>query len=443
MSVEGGDSLNSFNIEEASVDDVLKKFGVNRREYDARLGVIHRLNRFLDLVSNNKWVDLMEKARVVKRYGNYIQKYFLADYNMSSRFEPSQYDVIVGGGASFLFAYHWLKPEAFNDDEVRNVMSLFKDWSDPSELMDSIIAYTGDSEIRHNIVRRLESFFYSLFSSIAIGRLSKDWINDKLDTYTPVSLDLTYKIVTSVLSGYKRTLRSELGWRIGIYGKLGSGKTTLAYYTMYTALRFLTVPHELALEATDALMSSNPGVIIALIKEVGEDPDLRIPGLIADDFASSFSKYWGFESDPGRKEMTISLIKALKISREKLGVILFPADTDESLPKGIRESIDIPIYLSRMSHKDPLNITLIQYTSSKKPLSKRSFTAEISMGWRNQVTQLSGLVIPPALLPERIFEKSTETKIRLRNKVIDYGIRRMKRIEGRKKEKQEEQKAIA
>lgn len=385
-----------------------------------RIDIIEKLNERLYriVLDESIMLSLLMRMDEINRMASFLKEFMLRKYS-NMRKNPSYTKVKLEKEfiARFLMLYYFI-----DLDRLRGIVAV------PPELRE-IMGYLKSTDIY--IEKNMLSFLRSLFmygnytrvrrlvTGLVDDMIRHVWIN-KHDTLAVKSLDtekvianpLSRIIARNILLGYANV--SEEGFRVGVFCGLGFGKTTYSFFSCYGALRFIGVDEELALKATGSLIINDPIELLFMMQIVTDEQDLRLPFLVADDVAAIISKYWSF-ADRHTKQAAISFIRSLKISREKLGVVILPSDVSESIPKGIRESIDIYIEGDGVMLRNK-SVLWIYGESAPKAKTKLLEAPEIkSRGEVKMLDDIVGTASPPMFVPSNIYAELTRIKLRFRS----------------------------
>ena len=239
------------------------------------------------------------------------------------------------------------------------------------------------------------------YLAVLIGREKDESI--KLIDYETAAVFSPFARTILTHTIYNLTRGTAEGARVGVTAPLGGGKTTFAYLSLYAVLRFLGMDEEEALRFAWAVTVNDPLVLINLLKSITQH-NVFVPAIIADDIASMISKHWIFESQHVRKAVSY-LLRAVKISREGFGAIVFPSDTKDSMPKSLRESLDIE-YNGEMIQTNYYRSTLWLN------LATETKTRNSNSGVRRQkvIQSICATACPPLLTPPAVYDKLSKQK---------------------------------
>jgi hypothetical protein len=208
---------------------------------------------------------------------------------------------------------------------------------------------------------------------------------------------------------------------VALSGPIGSGKTTLAYYSGYAALRILGLPEGDAREIAGRLITNDYKYAAQILHQVSLGG--YIPFLVIDDIAALISKYWIWAPKETRK-IALNIIKVLKISREGVGLVVLLTDTMESLPKGLKESVDYEFRGEKIRRRGA-TFTLWKYYST---VSIRAGTLYGAPPWRRGVDRevtlripdaYMGTVHPPMWMPQEIKAELEKVKMTRRAELLE------------------------
>ena len=311
------------------------------------------------------------------------------------------------------------------------------------------------------------SWFYVGWTNVenAIGRIASDDDKEKKLKYlveytTKLAKDLgsvdsildpyrvlaTSPIASRIYYNYLSRLfrrdddfRGFQGNRVVLSGVLGSGKTTLAYLSLYSFFRALDFGIEES-KRLAALFYANTmreaADLIAVTGRLAEE-GLIVPAAVFDDAAVTLSKYsqtpWA--SDRETMRLATEFVKYFQISREGIGCVVV-VSPPHMLVRGVRETADTVI--EGVSYKDELTYSLwMEWLNWYKPLtSRRTFDSEVIATFRSRVLlNFAATVHPPLVLHSDVLRELTERKLRERERIVREMLRLLRSIERRERRK--------
>jgi len=265
-----------------------------------------------------------------------------------------------------------------------------------------ILQYYGTSRV----LTRVSSMMKSLSDAASYDmNITTDIIDHETAT---VFSPLARIIYRNTIFNYTRGTRE--GARIGVTADLGGGKTTFAYLSVYVVLRTIGIPQEDAVRYAHALLTNDPIEWVTILKYITRE-NIFTPAIIADDFASMISKHWIFEN-PHIRNAILRILKAVKISREGIGALIFPADTKEALTKAIRESLDIEYKGEPERLHDRIGTIWID-TDLQTTLSRRTYRTSTIRSSKIMKT-ICATTHPPLLIPPSIYATLEKQKKKAR-----------------------------
>lgn len=265
-----------------------------------------------------------------------------------------------------------------------------------------ILQYYGTG----HVLTRVSSMMRTLSEAVSLDmNLAVDIIDhETASIFSP----LARIIFRNTLFNYTRGTRE--GARIGVTADLGGGKTTFAYLSIYAVLRTFGIPRDDAVRYAHAMLTNDPIEWVVIMRYLTRE-DVFAPAIIADDIASMISKHWIFESQHVRNAV-LRILKAIKISREGFGAVIFPTDTKEALTKSIRESLDIEYNGEPERLHDRIGTIWID-TDLQTTLQRRTYRASTIRSTKIMKT-ICATVHPPLLIPPTIYASLEKQKKKAR-----------------------------
>ena len=367
------------------------------KDAENRLRVIERGHKRLEtlLTHNYEWVrDRLAGKEVLYRN---LQREFTRLYTQAT----SPYTMFPErahlGLANFITALTWL-----NIDYIR-------DWLDSSVVskgakiiemlrngrpLGRLLSVMG---VRR-VIRPVSLLVHHL--AVAVGH-DKNKVVDIIDWESAATLSpLSRLILNHTLFNYTRGTRE--GARIGLLGPLGSGKTTFAFLSLYSALRYLGMNKEEALELARACCINDALVLVKVLQGVTQRK-LFTPAIIADDISAIISKHWTL-GDVIERRAVPAFLRAIKISREGFGAIIFPSDTKESIPKAIRESLDVEYNGEMVQGKEHRATLWLRTKTETRSRPHRGVRRE------TVIADITATACPPLLVPPIVYAALEEQK---------------------------------
>jgi hypothetical protein len=276
-------------------------------------------------------------------------------------------------------------------------------------------------------------------------KLSKhlDSVDSILDYYRVLATNpIASRIYYNYLSRLFRRdddFRGFQGNRIILSGVLGSGKTTLAYISLYSFFRALDFSPEECKKLTSTFYVNTvkeAADIITVTSKLAEE-GLIIPAAVFDDAAVTLSKYsqvpWA--SDRESMKLATEFVKYFQISREGVGCIVVISPPN-MLVKGVRETADTVV--EGISYKDELTYTLwTEWLNWYKPfVSSNPYNREVIATFKSRVLlNFITTVHPPLILHNDVLNELTMKKLSERRKIVEEMVKLLRSIEKKEKRK--------
>jgi len=233
--------------------------------------------------------------------------------------------------------------------------------------------------------------------------------------------------------------RGFQGNRVIVSGVLGSGKTTLAYLSLYSFFRALDFSPEECKKLTYMFYANTVKEAADLITVTGKlaEEGLIIPAAIFDDAAVTLSKYsqvpWA--SDKESMKLATEFVKYFQISREGVGCIVVISPPN-MLVKGVRETADTII--EGISYKDELTYSMwTELLNWYKPLmSSNPYREEVIATYKSRVLlNFVTTVHPPLILHDDVLNELTIKKLKERKKIVDEMVKLLRSVEKKERRK--------
>ena len=247
---------------------------------------------------------------------------------------------------------------------------------------------------------------------------------------------LSRLILNSLVAFFARG--QEEGARVNVTAPIGGGKTTLAYWSIYVVFRGLGVDRDTAHRWTRPLITNDYDQAARLMAEIAEDrarhgrQRLFVPALVLDDIGSVFSKYWMMEEDPGIRRRAMALFRAVKISREGIGLLIAMSDSWDSFPKALREGVKYHIDGEKTPDPGGLHTATIwrHKTLTSRPVRRGKTQAWTPRGPEVIVTEVptlaitgyTGTVHPPMFTPGDAYQEYQRAKAQKRSEILSESL---------------------
>jgi hypothetical protein len=278
-----------------------------------------------------------------------------------------------------------------------------------------------------------------------------DGVDSILDCYrvlatNPIASRIYYNYLSRLFR--RDDFRGFQGNRVVLSGVLGSGKTTLAYLSLYSFFRALDFSIEDSKKLTYLFFASTVKEAAELVTVTGKlaEEGLIVPAVIFDDAAVTLSKYsqvpWA--SDKETMKLATEFVKYFQISREGVGCIVVVSPPN-MLVKGVRETADTVI--EGVSYKDELTYSLwMEWINWFKPLvSANPYDREVLATYRSRILlNFISTVHPPLILHRDVVNALTTKKLSEREMIVKEMVKLLRSIERseKRKEKAKPQKVL-
>ncbi len=284
------------------------------------------------------------------------------------------------------------------------------------------IVFMPTGEPGSDVFRMTGAFRSFLFEALTKKIDLSRWMEENLDYLWASHTPLASLIVDSILKNYREYGRPGYwGMRVGVFTGLGGGKTSMSFYSLYSALRFVGLTRDDALAMARSLVTSNPVEIATILYEAMRR-QVQLPAFIADDIVATISKWWFMNK--AMKELGRELFRVLKISRELFGVLIFPADVSESLPKALRESIDLQLTGVKHESRDRLTTYTVWIkpetefavrSRSRNPFGQEEDHPRLSSRITEIVMdEITATLHPPLWIPSGVYDTLQAVKMKLK-----------------------------
>jgi hypothetical protein len=273
----------------------------------------------------------------------------------------------------------------------------------------------------------VERFVSSCFGG---GRIAN--ILNLLDYYRVIGMTpIAYRIFLAYLSRYSSREKRKYeglsvpyvyqGARLILSSELGSGKTTMAFASLYSFFRALDFSHGDSYKLAIHFFANTlrEAVWLAVVSQAVAEEGLLIPAVVVDDVGAFMSKYKTVPglADMETRRMITAFMEYYQISREGIGcnvVISAP----EMAPKGIRTTADAVI--TGYSIKDREVYTMwIETANFLKPAYRPRDDTTPPLIVTRVLRGATATVHPPLVLPPEISSILTQKKLEHRRKLLD------------------------
>jgi hypothetical protein len=231
--------------------------------------------------------------------------------------------------------------------------------------------------------------------------------------------------------------RGFQGNRVVLTGVLGSGKTTLAYLSLYSFFRALDFGIEESKRLATLFYANTVKEAAELVAVTGRlaEEGLIVPATIFDDAAVTLSKYsqvpWA--SDRETMRLATEFVKYFQISREGVGCIVVVSPPN-MVVKGVRETADTVI--EGVSYKDELTYSLwMEWINWYKPfVSGNPFDREVIATYRSRMLlNFAATVHPPLILHRDVVSTLTAKKLGERERIVQRMLEALRSVERRER----------
>lgn len=283
-----------------------------------------------------------------------------------------------------------------------------------------------EEKIIEERILKAEKFIHYL----SLERISN--ILNLLDYYrvlgtTPIASRIFYAYLSRYSSREKREFANVSapyvyqGSRIILSGELGSGKTTIAFTSLYSFFRALDFSHDDAVRYTYIFFSntlSDSSIILTTADTIAEE-GLLIPAVIIDDAGATISKYdtVPYLTDKKTLKLTMMFTKYFQISREGIGCKVI-ITTPNMAPKGIRTTADAIIMGYTLREKEVYTLW-IERDNFLRPMYKPRDDYTPPIVETVVIRNATGTVHPPLVLPTAVSKALTDRKLEYRKKILE------------------------
>ena len=375
-----------------------------------------------------------EKARstdLVQRVGRYLAAsrrsvHMLPRMLYGTTFSGSVHVRLFKFNAVRLFATNWLD---------RSVLPSFHRDDEDSTSLEKMIAVT-------------EKFIAELSLKTTTRIL------ELLDYYkvigtTPVAyrVYLAYLTRYSSLDGRSRDvyLATQVyqGSRLILSGELGSGKTTMAFASLYSFFRALDFSHGEAVKLTLQFFANTLPEALRLMyaANVAAEEGLLVPAVVVDDVGVFMSKYKTVPglADVETRRLVSAFVEYYQVSREGVGCSVV-VSAPNMAPKGIRDTADAII--TGYSVKDRHVYTVwVETDNFLRPRYRPRDDYTPPLVETRVLRAATATVHPPLVLPGEVVELLAQRKLAYRRQLLEEMLRIMRKAEERGEEEGEEGEA--
>jgi hypothetical protein len=373
-----------------------------------------------------------EKARstdLVQRVGRYLaasrrSAHLLPRVLYSTTFSGSVHVRLFKFNAVRLFATNWLD---------RSVLPSFHRDDEDSTSLEKMIAVT-------------EKFIAELSLKTTTRIL------ELLDYYkvigtTPVAhrVYLAYLTRYSSLDGRSRDvyLATQVyqGSRLILSGELGSGKTTMAFASLYSFFRALDFSHDEAVKLTLQFFANTLPEALRLMyaANVAAEEGLLVPAVVVDDVGVFMSKYKTVPglADVETRRLVSAFVEYYQVSREGVGCSVV-VSAPNMAPKGIRDTADAII--TGYSVKDRHVYTVwVETDNFLRPRYRPRDDYTPPLVETRVLRAATATVHPPLVLPGEVVELLAQRKLAYRRQLLEEMLRIMRKAGERREEEGEEE----
>jgi len=291
---------------------------------------------------------------------------------------------------------------------------------------EGFIKIISEEEGFESKIRYVEDFIRTFYHERASNILNL------LDYYrvlgtTPIASRIFYAYLSRYSSREKREYVSIStpyvypGSRIILSGELGSGKTTIAFASLYSFFRALNYNHEEALKYTFLFFSNalpDSFIILATADDVASE-GLLIPAVIIDDAGATISKYdtVPYLTDKKTLKLTMMFTKYFQISREGIGCKVI-ITTPDMAPKGIRTTADSVIMGYSLREREVYTLW-IERKNFLRPMYKPRDDYTPPIVETVVIRNATGTVHPPLVPPTAVSKALTDRKLEYRKKILE------------------------
>jgi len=262
---------------------------------------------------------------------------------------------------------------------------------------------------------------------------------------SPIASRVYYNYLSRLFRG--DDFRGFQGNRVVLTGALGSGKTTLAYLSLYAFFRALDFTPGESKKLSMVFYANTlreAADLITVSSKLAEE-GLIVPAAIFDDAAVTLSKYsqvpWA--SDRETMRLATEFVKYFQISREGVGCIVVVSPPN-MVVKGVRETADTVI--EGVSYKDELTYSLwMEWINWYKPfVSGNPFDREVIATYRSRMLlNFAATVHPPLILHRDVLSELTGRKLRERERIVREMLRLLRSVERRERRREKRRKGKA
>jgi hypothetical protein len=396
--------------------------------------------RTLDLDYARKLVavcELVEKrfykkvgsTDLVQRVGSYLVAsrralHFLPRVLYSITISGSVHTRLFKFNAVRLFAINWLD---------RSVLPLFHEEGD------------DDTNSLEKRIAEVEAFIAQL-SLKTTERILELLDYRRVLGMTPIAYRVYLAYLTRYSTRDKRlrdvylATRVYQGSRLILSGELGSGKTTVAFTSLYSFFRALDFSHDEAVRLTLQFFANTLPEALRLMyaANVAAEEGLLVPAVVVDDVGAFMSKYKTVPglADVETRRLVSAFVEYYQVSREGVGCSVV-VSAPNMAPKGIRDSADAII--TGYSVKDRHVYTVwVETDNFLRPRYRPRDDYTPPLVETRVLRAATATVHPPLVLPGDVVELLAQRKLAYRRQLLEEMLRIMRKAEERVEEEGEE-----
>lgn len=332
-----------------------------------------------------------------------------------------------------------------------NAVRLFAvNWLDRS-VLPSFHRDDEDSASLEKMIAEAEAFIAKL-SSEATARATG--LLGLLDYHRVVgTTPVAYRVYLAYLTRYSSRDRRNPGHqvylptqvyqgsRLILSGELGSGKTTMAFTSLYSFFRALDFSHDESVKLTLQFFANTLPEALRLMYAVNmaAEEGLLVPAVVVDDVGAFMSKYKTVPglADVETRRLVSAFIEYYQVSREGVGCSVV-VSAPNMAPKGIRDSADAII--TGYSVKDRHVYTVWAETDNfLRPRYRPRDDYTPPLVEVRVLRAATATVHPPLVLPSDVVELLAQRKLAYRRQLLEEMLRIVEKAKERRAEEEEEE----
>jgi hypothetical protein len=230
------------------------------------------------------------------------------------------------------------------------------------------------------------------------------------------------------------------GSRLILSGELGSGKTTMAFASLYSFFRALDFGHDEAVKLTLQFFANTLPEALRLMyaANVAAEEGLLVPAVVVDDVGVFMSKYKTVPglADVETRRLVSAFVEYYQVSREGVGCSVV-VSAPNMAPKGIRDTADAII--TGYSVKDRHVYTVwVETDNFLRPRYRPRDDYTPPLVETRVLRAATATVHPPLVLPGEVVELLAQRKLAYRRQLLEEMLRIMRKAEERGEEEGEE-----